>query len=406
MKKGLRLLAFGLCMALVCGLLAACGATASSTAPSAAPASASTAASTGDDASAAAPAAASGETVKFAYIAPLTGDSAQYGLDMQKAIELKVKQVNEAGGINGATVVLDVYDDKNDPKEAVNLANRIVEDDEVLAVFGPFSSTNAMAISPIFQREGILQYAITASHPDVTAEGDYIFRGVRTQQTETMEFVDFAYNELGKRDVAILYINNDFGTSVSNIFEKGFTEAGGNIVAVENFIEGQTKDFAPMLTKIKAAKPDMLFIVAFYNDTATVLNQADTLDLDCDFMGVTAIVRPETIELAGDNANGLYALSGFVLDAPRENFQQFRTAYSDAYGEEVNSFTMNAYDGACIVMEGVEKVGADRKALRDYVAGVTDYEGLAGVWGFDENRNPSKPLFRMQVEDGAWVVLE
>ena len=376
MKRTLRQLAFILSIILLCGMTSAYAETPGS------------------------------ETVKFAYIAPLTGDSAQYGLDMQKAIELKVKQVNEAGGINGATVVLDIYDDKNDPKEAVNIANIIVEDNDVLAVFGPFSSTNAMAISPIFQREGILQYAITASHPDVTNEGEYIFRGVRTQATESLEFVDFAYNGLGMRNIALLYINNDFGTSVSNIFEQGFSAAGGNIVAVESFIEGQTKDFSPMLTKIKAAAPDMLFIVAFYGDTATILNQADILDLDCAFMGVTAIVRPETIELSGENANGLYALSGFVLDAPRENFQAFRTAFKAEYDQEVNSFTMNAYDGACIVMEGVEKVGADRKALRDHVASVTDYNGLAGVWGFDENRNPSKPLFRMQVVDGSWIVVE
>ncbi len=345
--------------------------------------------------------------IRFAYLGPLTGDASQYGIEMRNAIELRVAQVNEAGGIDGHPVKLEVYDDKNDPKEAVNIANKIVEEGDIKVVFGPFSSTNAMAISPIFQREGILHYAITASHPDVTKAGDYIFRGVCTQDTETRLFADFAYHTLGKRKVAVLYVNNDFGASINTIFEEAFPALGGEIVAVENYMEGQTKDFTPMLTKLNAAQPDLLYIVAHYNDTATILNQAATLDITCDKMGVTSIVKSETIELAGENAEGFLALSGFVLDAPSERFQTFRQQYKDAYnGDEVDSFIMNAYDGIDIVLNAMEHVGTDIADVRDYMQGLTDYEGLAGKWSFDENRNPSKPLFPMKVENGQWVLVE
>lgn len=403
MKKLLQVLSLALCCAMLLAL-AACSGGASSQADT----SSQQASSTDSEAASQEPAEeASGDPIRFAYMGPLTGDSAQYGVEMRNAIELRVAQANEAGGVNGRPVELVVYDDKNDPKEAVNIANKIVEEGDIKVVFGPFSSTNAMAISPIFQREQILHYAITASHPDVTKAGDYIFRGVCTQDTETRLFADFAYNTLDKRKVAVLYVNNDFGSSVNTVFNEAFTALGGEVVAVENYMEGQTKDFTPMLTKLNAADPDLLYIVAFYNDTATILNQSATLDITCDKMGVTAIVKSETIELAGENAEGFLALSGFVLDAPSERFQTFRQQYKDAYnGDEVDSFIMNAYDGIDIVLNAMDEVGTDIADVRDYMQNLKDYEGLAGKWSFDEDRNPSKPLFPMKVENGEWVLVE
>ncbi len=96
-----------------------------------------------------------------------------------------------------------------------------------------------------------------------------------------------------------------------------------------------------------------------------------------------------------------------MLDAPSERFQTFRQQYKDAYnGDEVDSFIMNAYDGIDIVLNAMEHVGTDIADVRDYMQGLTDYEGLAGKWSFDENRNPSKPLFPMKVENGQWVLVE
>lgn len=346
------------------------------------------------------------DTIRFAYIAPLTGDSAQYGEEMLSALQMYIEQVNDAGGIQGKMIALDTYDDKNDPKETVNIANKIVESDDVLTVFGPFTSTCAMAAAPIFQESEMIQLAITASHPDYTAAGEWIFRGVRTQATEAVEQTQIVYN-LGKRRAAVLYSNNDYGVSINEIFTNEFTRLGGEVLDSESYLEGQVKDFTPMLSKIKAVDPDIVILVGLYNDVATILNQADTLDINCDFMGTAPNVKSETIELAGENAEGLIALAGFVLSDPSERFQNFRTAYKEySGGEEVNSFIMNAYDAIGAVASGVEAVGTDKYALRDYLANLKDYPGIAGDWSYDENRNPSKKLYPVVIKDGQWVLLD
>lgn len=395
-KKLIPTLALILCVVLLC---TACGGNAGSAAP-AAPAQAQPAAEP------AAQPAAEKETIRFAYIAPMTGDSAHYGEEMLSALQMFIDQKNEAGGVQGKLIELDIYDDKNDPKETVNIANKIVESGDVLTVFGPFTSTCAMAAAPIFQENEMIQLAITASHPDFTAAGEWIFRGVRTQATEAVEQTHIVY-DLGKRKAAVLYSNNDFGVSVSEIFTNEFTRLGGEVLASESYLEGQVKDFSPMLSKIKAVDPEIVILVGLYNDVATILNQADTLDLNCDFMGTAPNVKSETIELAGENAEGLIALAGFELSDPSERFQNFRAAYKEySGGTEVNSFIMNAYDAIGAVVSGIEKVGTDKYALRDYLGNLKDYPGIAGDWSYDENRNPSKKLYPVVIKDGQWVLLE
>ena len=156
-----------------------------------------------------------GEVIyKFAFMAPLTGDAAQYGLSMEKSAKLRVEMVNNAGGINGGKIVVDYFDDKNDATEAVNIANKIIADDSYLGVCGPFGSTVAMAVAPIFEKAGITMFSPTASHPDLTGMGEYIFRGTRTQTIETGEYVRFMYDTLNARKVGMLYAQNDWGLSI------------------------------------------------------------------------------------------------------------------------------------------------------------------------------------------------
>lgn len=343
-------------------------------------------------------------TYKFAFMAPLTGDAAQYGLSMEKSAKLRVEMVNNAGGINGGKIVVDYFDDKNDATEAVNIANKIIADDSYLGVCGPFGSTVAMAVAPIFEKAGITMFSPTASHPDLTGMGDYIFRGTRTQTIETGEYVRFMYDTLNARKVGMLYAQNDWGLSIKEVFEKDFTAKGGELVIAEPYIVGQTTDFSTLLTKIKAQDIDTFFFVAQYDDAAKVIKQAHSLDLEATYVGPSNMMTDEFIALLGDEAEGIFLMTGFVPGNTEPAYVEANDAYKAMFnGEEIDQYGMGAYDTIAMFADACAEVGADRAAIKDWLYGMVEWEGSSGLYTMTETGDPLKPCYPMIIKDGKFI---
>ena len=206
------------------------------------------------------------DVIRIAFFAPLTGNSMQYGVSFQNAINMKVSEINKAGGIDGKQIEIVAYDDKNDPKEAVNIANKIVSDPSIKAAIGSFSSSCSMAAAPVFDEAGVLHLGPTASHPDFVSMGEKSFTIAMPMKFEGAADADYAYQKTGGKDIALIYLNSDYGVSHSSVFKESYEALGGKVVAFEEFIPGQTKDFTPVITKIKQANPGALFVIADYSD--------------------------------------------------------------------------------------------------------------------------------------------
>lgn len=341
---------------------------------------------------------------KFAFIGPLTGDSAQYGTSLKQAAELMVKTCNDAGGINGSKVELEIFDDKNDPKEAVNIANKIVGDKSILAVCGTFASTPSLAIAPIFQKAGIPMMSPTSSHIDLTNTGDYIFRATRTQKIETGEYVRFMSDILGSKKVGMIYVQSDYGAGIKDVFEEGFKEKGGEIPVCEPYIQGQTKDFSPLISKVKAAGVDTFFIVsATYDDAAKIIKQAHSLELDAKYVCPSSVMKDEFIDLLGEEAEGVYLMSGFIPGNTDPVYVAANEAYKKAYNTEIDQFGMGSYDVMMMFIEACKEVGADRAKIKDWLLNMKDFEGSSGLYTMTENGDPLKPCYPMIIEDGKFI---
>ena len=224
------------------------------------------------------------DEIYFAFYGPLTGDQKQYGEAMKTAIEIFLDDVNEKGNgiMGGKKLVVDFFDDKNDPKEAVNIANKIVAEDKYTAVIGGFGTTPTMAALPIYEEAKIPNYTPSASHADLTSQGDYIFRNYLTQAVECVQYADFVYNELGIKSVALILVNNDWGNNVANLFTKEYEALGGVITDTQTYLPGQTSDFTPLISNAKASNPEAYYPIAFYQDAASILRQADSLNFEAE----------------------------------------------------------------------------------------------------------------------------
>lgn len=311
----------------------------------------------------------------------------------------------------GAIVVLVVVR-KGDPKEAVNVANLIVSDPTVIAGMGSFSSSCAMAAAPVFEEADLLLFSPNASHTDFPAMGENMFSAVMSQKYEGAEFADALIEMFGAQNVAILYQNTDHGVIATDVFTKQYEAGGGKVIMSETFIPGQTKDFSPVLSRIKEQDPDLFYVNASYNDCAQIFMQAKALNMDCQLVGPGMLLTEEFLDVVGNKIDGTIVMSSVPaflpsvlesgeLDAASKNFVD---SYTAEYNEVPDGFAASAFDAVNIVLDAVAKVGTDTPALREELKTLRDYPGVSGYnMSFNEQKEMVKGIYLFEIQDGQFV---
>ncbi|MBC9786345.1 ABC transporter substrate-binding protein [Heliobacterium chlorum] len=345
-----------------------------------------------------------GNEIAIGLTAPLSGDYAEYGTVFKNSLDLAIEKVNAKGGINGKTLKLIPADSKADPKEAANIAQKFVSDKKVIAVVGDFTSTAAMAGSPIYQKGGLVQFSPTSSHPDFTKQGDYIFRNIATQEVEAPLLAEYAVKDLKKKNIAVIYIKNDWGIVTKDYFVKGVQDQGGNIIDVEEYLPEQGKDFSAILTKIREKNPDLLFLANMYTDAALVAQQARKTGFNVDLMGTGSLYSGELLRIGGPAVEGLYLTCSFHPEDPRPEVQEFVKEYTAKYGIAPTQFAAQAYDAIHMIVAALESGATDRQSLRDKLAATKDFPGVTGKTTFDANRNVDKKPTKLVIQQGKYVL--
>lgn len=347
------------------------------------------------------------DVIKIAYIGPLTGNLTLYGQTQQNSIKLAVEEVNAAGGINGAKVEVDWYDDKSDPKETVVIAGKVSDNDEYVCVFGPFSSASGMAAAQTFIDAKIPVCSASVSHPDWSDLGQgYFFRGDSTQAQMMEAYSKFMYNELGVRKIAAYYVQNDWGVAVYEQLEKFFTELGGEIVYSDLFPEN-TKDFSAPLAKFKDKDFELFFMAAMITEGSLIVNQMRKLGIDQPLITNNSLMMKEYLDIVGENAEGQIILSYFADEGNTERFEQFRAAYEGKYpGKTVDTHAFNTYDLMSVIFEALRHSGNDREKFVEEMHKIKDFQGLQTKITMLENGDMDKPFTPIVVKNGKWVVWE
>jgi branched-chain amino acid transport system substrate-binding protein len=347
---------------------------------------------------------ASKDAVKVGLTAPLTGDWAEYGADFKRSVTMVVDKVNKAGGIGGKKIELVIADSRGDAKEAVLIAEKFVADPDVIAQIGDFSSSCTMAAAPIYEKATMVQISPTASHQDWTKKGEYMFRVVATQGYEGPYNARWAVTDLGKKKLATIYINNDWGVDANKYFVAEARRLGAEILAEEAFTPGE-KDFTAILTKLKKMAPDLIYLPTFYADAAAILNQAKRMHFKPLVMANSSLFSEKTIELGGEAVEGIIIPANYFSTDPRPAAQGFTEEYRALYNMEPNQFAALAYDAASLLVEALKKAGAaDRAKVRQGLLDLKGYEGATGPVSYAEGRDPAKQLVRITIKDGKWVL--
>ena len=352
------------------------------------------------------PAAAAQETVKIGLSAPLTGDWAEYGNDFKRAVTMVMDRINRMGGIHGKKVVLEIADSRGDPKESVLIAEKFVADPDIIAEIGDFSSSSSMAAAPIYERANMTQLSPTASHMGFTQKGQNMFRVVATQGYEGPYNARWAVRELGKKKIATIYINNDWGVDANKYFTEEARKLGAEIVAEEAFTPGE-KDFTAILSKLKRLKPELIYLPTFYADAAAILNQAKRARFNPVVLANSSLFSQKTIELGGEAVEGILIPANYFSADPRPAAQEFTREYQALYGTLPNQFAALAYDAANLMVAALQKAGVeDRAKVKDALVSLQGFQGATGSISYASSHDPEKELVRITIKDGKWVVYQ
>ncbi|MBW2429959.1 MAG: ABC transporter substrate-binding protein [Deltaproteobacteria bacterium] len=345
------------------------------------------------------------DTIRIGLMAPLTGFAAADGASVHDSVKLAVERVNSQGGVLGKKVELIAYDDRADGKEAVAVARKLIQQDQVVGVVAGSYSTPSRASAPIFQDEEIPFVAAYAVHPDITKAGDFCFRNGFLGMVEGKSAGHVAVQMLKANNIALLTSDNDFGRTLA----AGFKEYINKYAKAAKIVYAQTypfkeKDFKPYLSKIKEIGPDLVFASGYYFQTGPILKQASEMGIKTQILGEEGADSPKTLEIAGKAAEGFIIVTNLNRDDPRPEVQTFLKEYETRYKLQPDMVGASAYDAFMIICDGIKRAGsADGKAVRDAIAATKNYNALTGeIKGFNDIGEVVKEVQVQIVKDGRF----
>lgn len=340
----------------------------------------------------------SGDTIKIGGVAPLSGSVAVYGVECKNGIELAIEEINALGGINGKKVEFICEDDEGSPDKTVNAFKKLITKDGVKFVIGSLTSGCTQAITTLAQASKVIQIAPAATAPSVTDAGNYIFRTCFIDPFQGTVGGRFAAENLKTTRAAVLYdIGNDYSVGLSENFQKAFKAAGGEIVSLESYSTGD-KDFNAQLTKIKNAKPDVVYLPDYYGTVALIAKQLRAQGINTPIIGADG--WDGLSENAGEEVLNGYYSNHYSEDDTSPLVQKLVKSFKEKYGKAPNSFAVLGYDSVYMLKDAIEKAGTlDVAKVRDALE-KTDSNYVTGHITFDEKRNPVKDAVMIEFVKG------
>lgn len=329
--------------------------------------------------------------VRIGFADALTGPLASFGKDDENGARMAIEELNARGvtiGGRKARFVLMPEDDAGEPRMATAVAQKFV-DAKVNAVIGHETSGTSIPASKIYFDAGIPQISTSATSPLYTEQGfNTTFRTVNNDKQLGRALGRYAGKVLGLKRVALIDDHTAYGQGVASEFVKGFKEAGGAIVAREA-TNDKAAEFGPILTRIRASKPEMIFFGGMTPVAAPMLRQMKALGMGrMRFMGGDGICTDQMLALAqGAMADGqvLCAGSGGVDEAHSAALARFRADYRKRFGIDSVLYSPYVYDSVMALAEAMEKAGSSAPAKYRPVLASSAHKGVTGPIAFDQH---------------------
>jgi branched-chain amino acid transport system substrate-binding protein len=345
------------------------------------------------------------DEIKIGVMAPLTEDWASEGKDMVKVVQILADQVNEAGGVNGAKLVLEVADDEGKPKTAALAAQKLVTAG-VVAVVGTYGSSITEASQDIYDEAGIVQVATGSTSIRLSEKGLARFFRTCPRDDEQGRVLAANVKALGFKRVAIVHDNTVYSKGLADESRAIFQADGLEEVFYDAITAGD-HDYSATLTKIKAADPDVIVFTGYYPEAAMILRQKHDMGWDVPVIGGDATNNSDLLVIAGkEAAAGYYFVSPPALgEMTTESAKAFAEVYLAKHGAPPSSvWAVLAGDAFSVIVEAIKHAGPDPDKMAEFLkTGLEGFEGLSGPIAFNDKGDRVGELYRLYRVSGEGV---
>lgn len=353
--------------------------------------------------------------VKIGAIFSVTGPAAFLGAPESKTAKMLVDKINADGGINGQKLQLIIKDSGGSPEKAVSFAKQLIEEDKVLAIIGPSTSGETMAIKALCEENKMILVSCAAAEVIVNPVAKYVFKTPQ-KDSQAVTWIFRTMKDKGISKMAVLSSNDGFGVAGKKQLEELAKIEGMEILANEVY-DKQATDLTDILTKVKGT-PGVPAVVnwSIVPAQSIVAKNMKQLGLNVPLFQSHGFGNPKYVQQAGVAAEGILfpASRLLVVDELPDNHPQkkllaaYKKDYEALYKEDVSTFGGHAYDAVLIATEGLKKAGsADRAKVRDAIEGLQGLVGTAGIFNMSATDHTGLDLSAFEmltVKDGKFTI--
>lgn len=290
------------------------------------------------------------ETIKIGVAGPMTGDQSKMGIDMKNGVELAIKEWNQRGGVLGKKIDLLVEDDQHDPKQAVSVANKLVNAG-IAGIIGHFNSSASIPASSVYHKAKIPMMTPASTNPQLTEQGfTNVFRVCGRDDQQGLVAATFVAEVLKLKRLSVLHDKTTYGQGLADEFVKALGKKT-DVVYYNGIIQGD-KDFRAVLTALKGEKPELLYFGGIYPEGGLLIKQSRELGIDIPFMSGDGVIDPKFVEIAGPASEGSYLT--FSPDPEHlTSAKDFLKSYRSNYGEP-GPYSIYAYDATNVMLHAID----------------------------------------------------
>jgi branched-chain amino acid transport system substrate-binding protein len=342
-------------------------------------------------------------TIKVGSFLSLTGATAAYGISASNAINLAAEEANRNGGIDGKQIEIEIEDDQSNTQQVPDIVNHLIKEHKVHALIAEPVSTRAMIAAPLAQQNQIVMISSASVKPELTMQGDYIFRACFISSTEGDAIAKFAVDHLKAKSAAIILDDkNDYAVVLAGFFADSFKKRGGQIVSEQKY-EANATDLSTQLIAIRTAAPDIVFAPGFYTTAPVVAREVKKAGIKATLMGSDGWDSPNLLNAGSEPFEGVYFANHFWAGNDDPLVRKFVADYRAKYGVDPDAGAATAYDAARMLFDAFKSAkSTDSAAVRNALAQTKDFPGVTGKITIDANRNAQVPVYVLRIEGGTF----
>ena len=352
--------------------------------------------------------------IKIGMVYELTGNTASYGTSAANGAKLAFKEINASGGVLGKQIQIVSADNKGEPSESANAMSKVISQDKVVAVTGFTVSSCGIAASAVAEANKIPFVAAATVNPKVTFDErtgkvkDYTFRACFIDSFQGTVGANFALNGLKAGKTAIMTdSSSDYSKGLTEIFRSTYVKAGGKVVAEESYLQ-KDQDYKPILTKIKAQNPDLLYIPGYYEDVGKIIKQARELGMTIPVLGADAWDSPVLVEMGGAQPlNNTYFTNFYSIEDRNPVSNAFVEAYKKEYGQTPDSMAAMGYDAAKLLVDAIKRANStDANKIKEALAATKNFSSVSGEMSLNDRHDAVRGVVIIELKDGKQVYKE